>query len=61
MALNIIVRTITSVGLNVTHSIMGGNWRHLRSKYGVGECIVMKGCDEKSRNQYESVRVYVNR
>ncbi len=25
---NIIVRTITNVGLNGTHSIMGGNWRH---------------------------------
>ncbi len=30
---NIIIRTIINVGFNVTHSIMGGNWRHLRSKY----------------------------
>ncbi len=29
---NIIVRTIPNVGLNGTHSIMGGNCRHLRSK-----------------------------
>ncbi len=39
---NIIVRTKTNVGLNGTHSIMGGNWRHLRSKYGMEECNVMK-------------------
>ncbi len=30
---NIIVRTIIKIGLNGTHSIMCGNWRHLRSKY----------------------------
>ncbi len=30
---NIIVRTITNVRLNGTYSIMGNNWRHLRSKY----------------------------
>ncbi len=45
MALNsdhIIVRTIINVGLNGTRSIMGGNWRHLRSKYGKEECNVMK-------------------
>ncbi len=34
---NILVRTITNVGLNGTLSIMGGNWRHLRSKYGMKE------------------------
>ncbi len=28
---NIIVRTILNVGLNGTHSIIDGNWRHLRS------------------------------
>ncbi len=39
---NIIFRTITNVGLNGTHSIMSGNWRHLRSKYGIYECNVMK-------------------
>ncbi len=54
---NIIVRTIINVGLNGTHSIMGGNWRHLRSKYGMEECNVMKGWDEKCKNEYESVRV----
>ncbi len=26
---NITVETITNVGLNCTHSIMGGNWKHL--------------------------------
>ncbi len=36
---NMIVRTISNVGLNGTPSIMGGNWRHLRSKYGMGECM----------------------
>ncbi len=25
------ITTIINVGLNDTHSIMGGNWRHLRS------------------------------
>ncbi len=39
---NIIVRTVINVGLNGTHSIMDGNWRHLRSKYGMEECNVMK-------------------
>ncbi len=54
---NIIVRTITKVGLNGTHSIMGGNWRHLRSKYGMKECYVMKSWDEKCKNEGESLRV----
>ncbi len=42
---NIIVRTITNVGLNGTHSIIGGNWRHFRSKYGMEECNFMKSWD----------------
>ncbi len=54
---NIIVRTITNVGLTGTHSIMGGNWRHLRSKYGMEECNVMKSWDEKCKNECESVGV----
>ncbi len=54
---NIIVRTITNVGLNGTHSHMGGNWRHLRSKYGMEECNVMKSWDEKFKNECESVGV----
>ncbi len=33
--------------MNGTHSIMGGNWRHLRSKYGMEEFNVMKSWDEK--------------
>ncbi len=48
---NIIIRTITNVGLNGTHSIMGGNWRHLRSRYG------MESWDERCKNKCESVRV----
>ncbi len=52
---NIIVRTITNVGLNCTHSIMGGNWRYLRSKYGMEECNVMKNWDEKYKNECKSV------
>ncbi len=55
---NLIVRTIIKVGLNGTHSIMGSNWRHLRSKYGMQECHVMKSWDEKCKNECESVRVY---
>ncbi len=47
---NIIVRTMTNVGLNGTHSIMGGYWRPLRSKYGMEECNVMKSWDEKCKN-----------
>ncbi len=54
---NIIVRTISNVGLNGTHSIMGGNWRHLRSKYGIEECNLVKSWDEKCKNDCESVRV----
>ncbi len=57
---NIIVTTIINVGLNGTHSIMGGNWIHLRSKYGIEECNVMKSWDEKCfiyKNECESVRV----
>ncbi len=50
---NIIVRIITNVGLNGTHSIMGGNWRHLRSKYGMEECNVMKSWFEKYKNRCE--------
>ncbi len=58
MALNsdeIIVRTIINVGLTGTHSIMGGNWRHLRSKYGMEECNVMKSWDERCKYECESV------
>ncbi len=55
---NIIIRTIINVGLNGTHSIMGGNWRHLRSKYATEECNVMKSSDVKCKNECESVRVY---
>ncbi len=54
---NLIVRTITNVGLNGTHSIMGGNWRHLRSKYGMEKCNVMKSWDEKCKNECESIGV----
>ncbi len=39
------------------HSIMGGNWRHLRSKYGMEECNVMKSWDEMCKNECEYVRV----
>ncbi len=39
---NTIVRIIINVGLNGTLSIMSGNWSHLRSKYGMEECNVMK-------------------
>ncbi len=44
---NVIVRTIIYVVLNDIHNIMGGNWRHFRSKYGMEECNVMKSWDEK--------------
>ncbi len=54
---NIIVRTIINVGLNGTHSIMGGKLKHLGSKYGMEECNVMKSWDEKCKNECESVRV----
>ncbi len=33
----------TNVCLNGTHFIMGGNWRHLRSKYGMEECYQKLG------------------
>ncbi len=48
---NIIVRTIINVGLNGAHSIMGGNWRHLRSKYGMEEHNVVTNWDEKCKNK----------
>ncbi len=54
---NIIVRTIINVGFNDTHSIMGGNWKDLRSKYGMKKYNVMKCCVEKCTNECESVRV----
>ncbi len=57
---NIIVRTITNVGLNDTHSIMGVNWRHLRSTYGMEECNVMKSWNEKCQNEV-NLSEYVNR
>ncbi len=53
-------RGVSNVGLNGTHSIMGGNWRHLRSKYGMEECNVMKSCDEKCKNECESVSEQIN-
>ncbi len=53
---NVIVRTIINVGLNDTHSIMGGNWRHLRYKYGIEECNVINSWDEKYTNECESFR-----
>ncbi len=63
MAINsdkIIVRTITNVGLNGIHSIMGGNWRHLRSKYGLDECSVINSWDEKCKMSV-NMSEYVNR
>ncbi len=54
---NIIVRTIPNVGLNGTQCIIGGNWRHLRAKYGMEESNVMKSWDEKCKNGCESVIV----
>ncbi len=54
---NIIVTTIIKVVLNGTHSIMGGNWRHLRSKDGMEEYNVMKSWDKKCKNESEYVRV----
>ncbi len=36
---------------------MGGKWKHLWSKYGMEECKVMTSCDEKCKNECESVRV----
>ncbi len=36
---------------------VGSNWRHLRSKYGMEECKVMQGWDERCKNESESVRV----
>ncbi len=36
---------------------MGGNWRHLRSKFGMEERNVMKSWDEKCKNECECVRV----
>ncbi len=47
---NIIVKTIITVGLNCTHSIMDGNRIYLRSKYGIEKCNVMKSWDEKYKN-----------
>ncbi len=55
---NIIVRTMTNVALNGTHSIIGSNWRHWRSKYGMEQCNVIKSWDEKCKNECESVRVF---
>ncbi len=46
---NIIVRTITNVGLIRTHSIMCGNWRHLRIWNGEKKCY--EKLDEKCKNE----------
>ncbi len=54
---NIIGRTIINVGLNGTHSIMGGNWRHLRSNYGMEECNYMTSWNVKCKNKCESIRL----
>ncbi len=54
---NIIVRTIIYVSLNGTYSIMGGNWRHLRCKYSMEKCNVMKSWDEMCKNECEYVKV----
>ncbi len=51
---NIIVRKIIAVSLNGTHSIMGGKWRHLRSKYGMEEC---NGLWDRMCKECESVTV----
>ncbi len=37
-------------------ALMGGNWRHLRSKYGMEECNVMK-----SVRMSVNLSEYVNR
>ncbi len=54
---NVIVSAIVNLDLNGMYSIMGGQWKHLRSKYGMEECNVMKRLDEKCKNECESVRV----
>ncbi len=56
---NIIVRTITNVGLNGTHSIMGGNWRH----WGLNmKCNVMLWkVGMKSVRMSVNLSEYVNR
>ncbi len=54
---NMIVTKINNVDLNGTQSIMGGNWRHLRSKYGMEESNVMKCWNEKCKNECESVGI----
>ncbi len=33
------------------------NWRHLRSKYEMEECNIMKSWDEKCKKECESVRL----
>ncbi len=60
MALNsdkLFVITIPNVGLKGTHSIMGGNWAHLRSYYVMEEGNVMTNWNEKCKNECESIRV----
>ncbi len=52
---NVIVRTTTNLCLNYTLSIIGGNWRYLRPKYGMKECNVIKRWDEKCKNVCEYV------
>ncbi len=49
---------LTNVGLSGAHSIMGDNWIHLRSKYGMEECNIMKCWNEKCKNECESARVW---
>ncbi len=35
---------------------MGVNWRHLRSKFGMEECNIMKSWDGRCKNECEYVR-----
>ncbi len=46
---HVIVKTIINVGLNGTNTIICGNWRHVRSNYGMEECNVKKHWDEKCK------------
>ncbi len=55
---NIIFRTIIDVGLNDILSIMGGNLRHLRFRYGMEECNFMKSWDETCKNGVQIRTMY---
>ncbi len=54
---NVVVKTITNMGLNGTHSVIGSNMRAMRSRYNMDVNNVCKKWNTMCKNNCECIRV----